>query len=250
MTIELANRLTKLRKDHGYSQEELAEKLGVSRQAISKWECAEASPDTDNLIALSKLYGISLDEIVNGKDESEEVRDGSGIDIGESHIHIKDDDGSEVHISTNGLKVNGVDIKDAVKKHKYEHIEEKVTFYKVLGAIEGVLHALAIIAFILCGAIGGLWYCAWVLVFVPEIIISIIRCFYKKRFCEFNAPFAAAFVFFFVCMWVPGLDANLWHPMWVVFLGIPAYYAIFGPIDALIKERKDRPHIIDVNIKD
>ena len=58
MNIEIADRLIKMRKAHGYSQEELAEKLGISRQAVSKWERAESSPDTDNLIMLSRLYGV------------------------------------------------------------------------------------------------------------------------------------------------------------------------------------------------
>lgn len=65
MTIETANKLLKLRKQHNLSQEELAEKLGISRQAISKWERAEASPDTDNLILLARLYNVSLDELLN-----------------------------------------------------------------------------------------------------------------------------------------------------------------------------------------
>ena len=64
MNIEIANRLVELRRAHGYSQEELAGRLGVSRQAISKWERAESSPDTDNLIALARLYGISLDGLL------------------------------------------------------------------------------------------------------------------------------------------------------------------------------------------
>ena len=57
MNVEIADRLLKLRKKNGFSQEELAEKLGISRQAVSKCERAEASPDTDNLIRLAKLYG-------------------------------------------------------------------------------------------------------------------------------------------------------------------------------------------------
>lgn len=64
MNIEIANRLLQLRKQNNLSQEELAFKLGISRQAVSKWERAEASPDTDNLINLAKLYNISLDELL------------------------------------------------------------------------------------------------------------------------------------------------------------------------------------------
>lgn len=64
MNVETANKLMKHRKQLGLSQEELAEKIGVSRQAVSKWERAESSPDTDNLIALSKIYNISIDEML------------------------------------------------------------------------------------------------------------------------------------------------------------------------------------------
>lgn len=72
MDIRTADRLVRLRKKNGYSQEQLAEKLGLSRQAVSKWERGEASPDTDNLIALARLYGISLDELVLKEDGNQE----------------------------------------------------------------------------------------------------------------------------------------------------------------------------------
>lgn len=69
MNVDIAYRLSRLRRDRGYSQEKLAEKLGVSRQAVSKWERAESSPDTDNLIALADIYGMSLDELLKGSPE-------------------------------------------------------------------------------------------------------------------------------------------------------------------------------------
>ncbi len=65
MNKEIANRLADLRKKNGLSQEDLAGKLGISRQAVSKWERGEASPDLDNLIILSKLYGVSIDSMIN-----------------------------------------------------------------------------------------------------------------------------------------------------------------------------------------
>lgn len=53
MNVKIAQRLAGLRRQKGYSQESLANALGLSRQAVSKWERAESSPDTDNLIALA-----------------------------------------------------------------------------------------------------------------------------------------------------------------------------------------------------
>lgn len=64
MNIQIANRLYEYRKKNNLSQEQLAAQIGVSRQAVSKWERAEASPDTDNLILLSKIYSVSLDELL------------------------------------------------------------------------------------------------------------------------------------------------------------------------------------------
>lgn len=69
MNIEIANRLVNLRKEKGLSQEQLAEKIGVSRQAVSKWERSEASPDTDNIILLARLYNVSLDELLRTEDD-------------------------------------------------------------------------------------------------------------------------------------------------------------------------------------
>lgn len=72
MNVEIAQRLAELRREKGYSQEELAENLGLSRQAVSKWERAESSPDTGNLVALAKLYGVTLDDLLRVDDDIED----------------------------------------------------------------------------------------------------------------------------------------------------------------------------------
>lgn len=64
MNVEIAQRLATMRREQGYSQEELAERLGLSRQAVSKWERAESSPDIGNIVALAKLYGVSVDDLL------------------------------------------------------------------------------------------------------------------------------------------------------------------------------------------
>lgn len=61
------NKLYNLRKQKGLSQEELANRLNVSRQTVSKWELGDSTPDMEKLIAISDLFDISLDELVMDK---------------------------------------------------------------------------------------------------------------------------------------------------------------------------------------
>lgn len=72
MNVEIAQRLAELRRERGFSQEGLAEQLGLSRQAVSKWERAESAPDMGNLIALADLYEVTLDELLRVSPEVEE----------------------------------------------------------------------------------------------------------------------------------------------------------------------------------
>lgn len=65
--MEFSSRLYELRKTKGLSQEELANKLNVSRQTVSKWELGDSTPDMEKLTAISDLFEISLDELVLGK---------------------------------------------------------------------------------------------------------------------------------------------------------------------------------------
>ena len=60
----LADKIIEERKKNGWSQEELASKLGVSRQAVSKWENGTSDPNTTNLIALSRLYKVTPEDLL------------------------------------------------------------------------------------------------------------------------------------------------------------------------------------------
>ena len=63
--MNFAEKLKNARKMTGMSQEALAEKLGVSRQAVTKWETERGIPDIENMMILSKLFGISVDEFLS-----------------------------------------------------------------------------------------------------------------------------------------------------------------------------------------
>ena len=65
--MEFNNKLYNLRKQKGLSQEELANRLNVSRQTVSKWEVGDSTPDMEKLVAISVLFEMSLDELVMDK---------------------------------------------------------------------------------------------------------------------------------------------------------------------------------------
>ena len=69
--MKLSEKILMLRKQHDLSQEELAEKLNVSRQAVSRWEVGSAQPDASNVLQLSKLFGVTADYLLNEDYESD-----------------------------------------------------------------------------------------------------------------------------------------------------------------------------------
>ena len=67
--MSIAERLQELRKQSGYSQEQVAEMLGLSRQAISKWESGQGKPEIDNIVKLTEIYNVSADYILLGTEK-------------------------------------------------------------------------------------------------------------------------------------------------------------------------------------
>ena len=68
--MTIAEKIKQLRKDNNMTQEDLAEKLNVSRQTISKWETNITIPDADNIVAISKLFNITTDELLDYRVET------------------------------------------------------------------------------------------------------------------------------------------------------------------------------------
>ncbi len=64
--MNMADRIQYLRKTKGFSQEELADKVGVSRQAVSKWESEQSTPDIEKIIIMSELFEVTTDYILKG----------------------------------------------------------------------------------------------------------------------------------------------------------------------------------------
>ena len=94
--MELHDKIVKLRKMRLWSQEELAERLDVSRQAISRWENGTALPDAQNILQLSKLFEVTTDYLLNDDYESDKdlpavqsaQRETEALYIKKKHLHL------------------------------------------------------------------------------------------------------------------------------------------------------------------
>lgn len=263
MNIEIANRLVNLRKSNHLSQEALAEKLGISRQAVSKWERAEASPDTDNLILLSKLYHVSLDELLkteedidmdekrnpevpaweetdgeesrkeemeeeSRKEETEEESKASESDkdyvnIGLGGVHVKDKDGSEVHIGWDGIHVDDKRVGENV------HIDKEGVFIngkKWEGWKISWLWSFPFSAIIcILYLLIGFMFGAWHPGWLLFLLIPIWYSF-AGAVKKGNATIFAYPVLATLVFLCAGFWFDIWHPAWMIFLTIPLYYSL------------------------
>ena len=207
MNIEIANRLVQLRKENGLSQEALAAKLGISRQAISKWERAEASPDTDNLMALAELYGMSLDALLNTANDQYVLNSG---------------------------ETETAEAEKKVKKEKTELQKKAIKMFKFPFPLFVVLIFLAF------GFVANLWHPAWLVFLLIPIYYHLAGalCVTNKKARLLAMPVPEVALLIYLCF---GILANLWSPTWIVFLIIPLYYWLVASFYKGDKTEKDAP---------
>ena len=278
MTIETANRLYELRKKHNLSQEELAERLGVSRQAVSKWERSEASPDTDNLIALAKIYGLTLDELIYGesntseantakeevpnaeantaKEEVPDAEEDNGsffidieeenerVKIGPMGIVVESDDGEKVKIGFSGIHIStSKDKDDEDDGNEGIVITNDGHFQVKVDKPENKLKfwlevPYAIICTIAYLVFGFYDICGGWA--LSWIIFVTIPIYYSLVEAIYSKRFSE-FAYPILTAFIYlylGLYQGNWHPSWIIFITIPVYYSIADAVDKRIRERR------------
>ena len=78
----VSDSIKKLRKEKGMTQDELAEKLNVTRQAVSNWEMGKTQPDVDTLTRLAEIFDVSVERIIYGKEKNSIIQGSTDIQIG------------------------------------------------------------------------------------------------------------------------------------------------------------------------
>lgn len=186
MSIKQGEYLKQLRTENKMSQEQLAERLGISRQSISKWEQGASSPDIENFAKLAQLYKVSVDSLINGEPDSDEETISAAV-IGED--------------------------KNTEKKPK----KKKRGWFFVSYPI------LTVILYTIIGSIFSVkgWAYGWIVLLTIPLFYTSVIAFEKKKPIIFCYPVLVLIIFL-----ISGFLFHLWHPMWIIFLTIPLFYII------------------------
>ena len=209
--MSLGERLLELRKSKHLSQEELAYKLDVTRQTISKWETDQSTPDFDKIMPLCELYGITSDELLIGVKKEEEKKEAASTD---ATVNKNKKLGLVISIFLFFLAIawvvladEGLKIPDGVyvpiflliialgvciiiynyagtgkkKEKEKEEKKEQTISQKVFEAIKGAIAIVVLVIYLGISFLTGAWHITWIIWPMYAVVIKIVElCFLLK----------------------------------------------------------------------
>ena len=221
--------LYELRKEKGMTQAELAAALGVTNKAVSKWETGEAMPETAQLLPISRIFGVTVDELLAGK-RAEKASGGERPEKNEK----PDDDDIRNHIFTRG--------KDE---------EPKTLSEKICGCICGAVMLAGVMAYLLLGTLAELWNPYWVIIPICALSCGILGCVFDirnpvkraKKLSRGENPYTggACGIIMLVCIityLLASVFTGLWHPLWVIVVGGALTCAVVGGLGDIFTHKK------------
>ena len=170
---EISKRLTKFRKAAKLSQEEVADKLSVSRQTVSKWETGQSTPDFDKIAPLCELYNVSSDEllgsVVKPKKNLEEDSEDKGRDDEDDEDEDEDDDDEcECDYKCDDC---GKKCKNYCKKCAKRKSPNAV----IISGVFSILSIFTLIIYLLVSFSTGAWHVSWIIWLIYAVIITILK---------------------------------------------------------------------------
>ena len=148
--MTLGEKIQALRKQSGMSQEQLAERITISRQAISRWELNESIPDTDNIVQLSRIFGVSTDYL---------LKEGDFIDLTQNH-HTQN------HHEDSGDRRTYPEKIAAITKRPWHRGKGP------LARIAMFCMVASPAIFLVLGLFWGLWHPGWLVFVLPGMVLA------------------------------------------------------------------------------
>ena len=193
--MAFCDNLIYLRKNSSMTQEQLAEELEVSRQAVSKWETGEAFPETDKLMQLCNKFGVTMDELMRGDVTAK-------TDCGEP-----DDE---------------------------EHVQDG-KLHRLSASLSGLIIVIAAAIYVTLGGMFNMWHPLWVVFIYAIGLCALsdgaCKCTKQSKKPLLDAINGSMAVFSVAAYLTMGLYAGLWHPGWVIFVCLLVFYMVMAIFD-------------------
>ncbi len=209
--------LYSLRREKGMTQAQLAAMLGVTNKAVSKWETGEAMPETSQLVPIARIFGVTVDELLEGR-----RKDKKEIFDNERHIFLCD-------------KQDG----------------EKTLAEKICGAVCAALIFTGFVSYLLKGLLTGLWSPYWVIMPVCALLCGITGIVFDmcnpvkraKKTAKGENPYIGGVCGLLILSCVAvylsvSVFTGLWHPLWIIVAAGAVACAFMGAIGEIINHIK------------
>lgn len=206
--MNLGQRLFDLRKSKHLSQEEVADRLNVTRQTISKWETDQSTPDFDKIAPLCELYGVSADELISGiknettyneaKADNELIKKNKAKGIGLGVLlyfvsivwimiaipvlQINPIVASAIFLIFCGVATFFIVYTCIVYKRKKSKEEERIS--KIQKQVNDILSIITLIIYLLISFITMAWHITWIIWIIYSLVESIVKLLFMLRGSE------------------------------------------------------------------
>lgn len=191
--MTLGERLTELRKKQNLSQEDIAEKIGVSRQTVSKWELDQSLPDFDKILPLCKLYNITSDELLTGR---------------------KTDQNSD-NMNYNLMTEEEINKKTAIAISQSVALFIISVVWIVIGSSLKFISDEVLVGIFLLIAGVGVINLIYKLSILPEKASKVIKKEKKKKIHKYDDAIAVLFVIIYLTV---SFATGAWHITWILWI--------------------------------
>lgn len=203
--MNLGERLFELRKTKNLTQDEVAEKLNVTRQTVSKWETNQSSPDFDKIVPISELFEIGVEELLTGKkeekQEKEEVQEEKVITKQEAKEksakvvsgsifiyilavalimilvpvkHVNPIVASSIFLILIGWATARI-IKNYMSMPKFEKTKEEKKEEKIIKQINGIIGSICVALYFIVSFTTMAWHITWVIFIINGLICQVVK---------------------------------------------------------------------------
>ncbi len=227
---EFGDFLYELRKEKGLTQAELAQILGVTNKAVSKWETGEAMPETSQFVPIAQTFGVTVDELLKGRRAEKP----------QPAVENNAEDGAALEAEIKKLLFTRGDDE-----------EPRTLADKICGAICGALMFAALLTYLLLGGLANLWHPYWVILPAAALVCGIIGVIgdvlnpskRAKKLGKGENPYTgcACGIIILTCITAFLLSAaltGLWHPLWIIVVAGVAACFIVGAAGDLFTHKK------------